>query len=162
MTKYIKSKTFPTKGEAIRAIDRQKAGYRKGKLVYYGPMKTNSISCWLSQKSTNKKGDKGYIKCKLPGATGPNRRKEEYIHILSIIADGRSTDLCTSKQVSHLCHNPKCFNPKHLIVESQANNLDRNKCKGWTWIKYPNSGDLTFNPCQHKPQCILPTNPTTT
>ncbi len=31
-------------------------------------------------------------------------------------------------QVSHLCHNRRCFNPKHLFVESVANNNLRKKC----------------------------------
>jgi len=31
--------------------------------------------------------------------------------------------------ISHLCHNPACFNSKHLLIESQFTNLKRNVCR---------------------------------
>lgn len=35
----------------------------------------------------------------------------------------------TSDEVSHLCHNSLCINPKHLIAESGWTNRNRNACQ---------------------------------
>lgn len=31
--------------------------------------------------------------------------------------------------ISHLCHNPKCINPQHLILEPHSINIDRIFCR---------------------------------
>lgn len=36
----------------------------------------------------------------------------------------------TDKEVSHLCHNPFCCNPEHLIYEERWRNTKRNYCRG--------------------------------
>ncbi|KAK9243106.1 hypothetical protein V1506DRAFT_555654 [Lipomyces tetrasporus] len=67
---------------------------------------------------------------------------------------------CLSRfDVSHLCHNGKCFNPEHIIVESTTNNLRRRSCNGHKVITY---GHFTYHPCPHggvekMRKCILPT-----
>ncbi|KAK9249849.1 hypothetical protein V1507DRAFT_469462 [Lipomyces tetrasporus] len=45
---------------------------------------------------------------------------------MALIANGRHDELRAtlhghSYDVSHLCHNRKCFNPEHLVVESRQN-----------------------------------------
>jgi len=61
------------------------------------------------------------------------------------------------KDVSHLCHCRECINPRHLILETQAENLDRNRCIGTKWMKCPrHPEEEPWNPCSHLPQCILP------
>jgi hypothetical protein len=44
---------------------------------------------------------------------------------------------------SHLCHNPPCHNPRHLVWESLDNNKSRNWCSG------PGAG------CAHSPKCLI-------
>ncbi|KAK9493432.1 zinc-binding loop region of homing endonuclease-domain-containing protein [Lipomyces doorenjongii] len=87
------------------------------------------------------------------------------LHQLAVIATNRGDELMMTMDrsgrsrfdVSHLCHNGKCFNPKHLIVESSTNNLRRRSCNGHKVITY---GNFTYHPCPHdevdKMKCILP------
>jgi hypothetical protein len=42
--------------------------------------------------------------------------------------------------VSHLCHNKKCFLPSHLAVETHITNINRNKCQRES--------------CEHIPRCV--------
>jgi len=35
---------------------------------------------------------------------------------------------------SHLCHNPRCWRPTHLVLESHATNMGRNNCPGWVFL----------------------------
>jgi hypothetical protein len=44
---------------------------------------------------------------------------------------------------SHLCHNAKCLNPKHLVLETLAVNKARNGCP-------------SCEHCFHKPRCLIP------
>ncbi|KAK9490393.1 zinc-binding loop region of homing endonuclease, partial [Lipomyces doorenjongii] len=85
---------------------------------------------------------------------------------LAVIATNRGDELKTTLdrssrsrfEVSHLCHNGKCFNPAHLI-RSTTNNLRRTSCNGHKVITY---GNFTYHPCTHygvekMRKCILPT-----
>lgn len=47
-------------------------------------------------------------------------------------------------QFSHLCGNPACANAVHIVLESQAENLLREKCHN------RNKPDM----CRHSPQCL--------
>ncbi|KAK9327452.1 zinc-binding loop region of homing endonuclease, partial [Lipomyces starkeyi] len=86
---------------------------------------------------------------------------------LAVIATNREDELNTTLDrssrsrfdISHLCHNAKCFNPEHIIVESATNNNRRRTCNGQKVIVY---GNFTYHPCTHdgvekKRKCILPT-----
>lgn len=143
------------KSDVDVTINRLKNGFTP----YFGKMKINSTGCWLGQKATNKPNGAGYIKLKVFGSSS---RKEFYAHHLVLITDGRTQDLievCDPKnnlEISHLCHNSTCFNPRHLIIEKRSLNLQRNKCMNWKWISCPCPCNNKFNPCQHNPKCILP------
>ncbi|KAK9235117.1 hypothetical protein V1525DRAFT_348913, partial [Lipomyces kononenkoae] len=52
---------------------------------------------------------------------------------LALVVEKRRVELkttlgSTSFNVSHLCHNDKCSNTDHLVVESRQNNLRRVLC----------------------------------
>lgn len=140
-----------TAEQAKSAIKRLTDGYTG----FYGPATINSTNCLLANKATNKKGDKGWVKCKVSNG----QRNEIYVHRLALVAAERTDDISKlmidGNQVSHLCHQSTCFESSHLIVETKNENLDRNKCHGWQWIKCP-CCKLYLNPCQHTPRCILP------
>ncbi|KAK9487997.1 hypothetical protein V1527DRAFT_403015 [Lipomyces starkeyi] len=59
--------------------------------------------------------------------------------------------------VSHLCHNRKCFNPENLVVESRLNNRRRQACSGHKILV----GDgFSYHPCaqgsvEKMRKCIL-------
>lgn len=91
--------------------------------------------------------------------------KKCYLHHLAILGrdDLERLSWCTQAnsifQVSHLCHNPRCFNPDHLIVEESARNIARNMCKGHEIVEF---AGLRYHPCPHgqngrHPPCLLPT-----
>jgi len=55
------------------------------------------------------------------------------------------------EQISHLCHNPDCVNPEHLVIEPQWKNLRRNYC-----------GENGHCDCGMTPRCVRTyTNPET-
>jgi len=135
-----------------QAINRVKTGIDP----YFGPYQTNSTKCWLAMKTKNKKsGTKGYCKIKVGGLKkGGGGRAEYYVHHLILILHNRKDELrqlADGKQVSHLCHNPNCFQPEHLVVEDAAVNLSRNKC---IRVSCPCCKTI-FSNCTHQPQCIL-------
>lgn len=139
-----------TVDEARNALARHDLG-----CAYYGPPLTNLLNCKLSQKCPNKGRTKGYVKIKITG----RGRKEYYLHHLALIANGRGAELSLllsgSHQVSHLCHQPNCFNPDHLKVETAAYNLQRSHCQGLVVIAKCPSCSHTFSPCKHEPRCML-------
>ncbi len=133
-----------------KAVCRIQTGYRG----FYGPAQMNSTGCFLATKKPNK-GRKGWVKCKVE----PLSKKEYYVHQLAFrLRYPNSKSFEPGKQISHLCHNPRCFNADHLITESAKSNRDRNLCNGWKWITCPFDETHSFNPCTHRPQCILPKN----
>lgn len=59
-------------------------------------------------------------------------------------------------EVSHLCHNPICINPYHLIAETHAQNNTRRNCNALTRDEFFTGGEATRHPqhCQCEPRCI--------
>ncbi|KAK9362511.1 zinc-binding loop region of homing endonuclease-domain-containing protein [Lipomyces starkeyi] len=107
--------------------------------------RTTSLGCWESDAKTHLRGYP--IVCVSTGAkpftTG--------LHRIALIADGRHDELRATLHgygydVSYLCHNRKCFNPEHLVVESRLNNRRRQACSGHKILV----GDgFSYHPCAH-------------
>jgi hypothetical protein len=120
---------------------------------------TTDLGCWESEKKPDMRYGHTYVQLRKLGVL-------PMLHQLAVIATNRGDKLKTTLgvsgrtglHVSHLCHNGKCFNPEHIIVESMTNNLRRKCCNGRKVITY---GDFTYHPCQHGEvekmrKCILP------
>lgn len=136
---------------------------------------TTGLECWLAGGEPSH--DNGYKAVNLSNTSSredghTNEKigiKKMYLHHLALVADDRRDELswCTQAnnifQVSHLCHNGGCFNPRHLLVEESERNKARNSCQGHEIIEYSGWGPMRYNPCPHGGErreyvkCILPT-----
>lgn len=113
--------------------------------------------CWISY--TQKSGTKGRVKRprgleisqhQLQGDWG---RKESWeVGAIMLVSEG-SLPPTSEHEVSHLCHNPACVNPDHLIWEFHRANVAREKCRYTRSIKCPGC-EHTFSLCKHDPKCI--------
>lgn len=56
------------------------------------------------------------------------KRIKVHVHRLAYFLNHDCQPLCSSKHVSHLCHNKLCINNDHLSYESAANNNSRKEC----------------------------------
>ncbi|KAK9429742.1 hypothetical protein V1505DRAFT_147484 [Lipomyces doorenjongii] len=59
---------------------------------------------------------------------------------------------------SHLCHQPGCINPDHLVVETQAANESRKMCSTKANVKISVNGRdylLKAEGCPHSPLCVI-------
>jgi len=66
------------------------------------------------------------------------------------------------EDVSHLCHNRRCFNAEHLVIESHAANMSRQRCLGTIEGDLPcvccgSTHRQEVNVCKHTPKCIIKT-----
>ena len=129
---------------------------------------SHELGCWESAAAAAH--NTGYVKVNLrntPWPTGSGRQgfmeMNPFQHQLAIVGKGEAEKLLlTSKgeyHVSHLCHNPACFNPRHVIVEFEWLNALRNSCKNSYILEFPDG--TVVNPCTHwkhglQVHCILP------
>jgi hypothetical protein len=134
--------------------------------------KPSSLGCWV--QGNVPKHDTGYCQVNMRNTTMPNSPAKfniaPFIHQVAVCAKGEGSLLrLTSRdrdasrgeryEVSHLCHNPACFNPDHVVVEESGENKARSTCKGHYVIKLWNGA--TIDPCVHWKRgvmrsCILP------
>jgi len=56
-------------------------------------------------------------------------------------------------EISHLCHNNFCINPRHLLWELHPDNIDRDRCRHTRDIACPCCHHV-FTICDHIPQCV--------
>lgn len=125
---------------------------------------TLPLGCWISQNTPSHIN--GYVKVNYRNTriNGQALGIQIYLHQLTLIASGRraelqaTTDSERDLQVSHLCHEGRCFNPAHLVVEDSSMNKDRNTCQGHFIIRH---GGMAWHPCSHwtsgvRQRCILP------
>jgi hypothetical protein len=125
------------------------------------------LGCWLS--NTASAHPRGYTKLNLRNTKRPDdpMRKigcQPFFHQLAIVAKGEGAQLlntATSEyEVSHLCHNGRCFNPDHLTVETQSLNHRRQRCAE-SYVVVCRCCGTTYHPCSHGREgmrllCILP------
>jgi len=98
-------------------------------------------SCWISMKVSNQKG---YVQLCLDGMYF-------CVHVVAFWEkEGKGP--AEGFHVSHLCHNPACFNPDHLISESSKDNNSRKGCL--VWIPCPHCKNSVIGICPHQPSCI--------
>lgn len=80
-----------------------------------------------------------------------------YSHHLGLLVVSRGEELAkviysrrdpaaTTYQVSHLCHRTECCNPRHLVVEPEHINKERNACRGS--IRMTFRGETIADQCQ--------------
>lgn len=128
----------------------------------------SELGCWVSG---NAPSEKQYVKVNMRNTRRPGSNNtfttQPFGHQLAVVAAGNGQMLrLTSGNVnsrefdcSHLCHNPACFCPEHLIVEESALNKRRNTCHRSFIIVHPDG--TIINPCTHwiegrRLHCILP------
>lgn len=129
------------------------------------------LGCWTSKLASDQKETYANVNLQNTYSHVPGKGhlkinlKKAYLHHLAIIGkdDLERLSWCTQEnsifQVSHLCHNPRCFNPDHLVVEESARNRARNICQHHEVVKF---AGFSYHPCPHDaggvhPKCILPT-----
>ena len=154
-------------------MDRLRDGYTDAKSGSgYGGWVVTKHGCWVAQKGVNRESN-GYIQiapistATRAGTTnGVVKAKPlpQGAHRLAVIASKRyktpscslnSTNLYLASSnddvqrmldgdhASHRCHNPRCLNPEHLIVESKERNEARKGCAGRVQV-YTTIGGLKY------------------
>jgi hypothetical protein len=130
----------------------------------------NDLGCWFGQTAPSHRN--GYVKINLrntrrQGGNSGFIGVQPFAHQLAVVASGRGYMLNAVAQpdhrfnVSHLCHNPGCFNPQHCVVEESSVNRLRNQCQASVILELPDG--TVYNPCPHwnmgsrRMACILPT-----
>jgi hypothetical protein len=162
-----------TREIAQACMDRLRDGYTDAKSGSgYGGWVVTKHGCWVAQKGVNRESN-GYIQiapistATRAGTTnGVVKAKPlpQGAHRLAVIASKRyktpscslnSTNLYLASSnddvqrmldgdhASHRCHNPRCLNPEHLIVESKERNEARKGCAGRVQV-YTTIGGLKY------------------
>src|SRR5215471_2946554 len=126
------------------------------------------LDCWMRRVDTTHQY--GYTKVNLRNTFRPGTSKkincQPFRHQLAVVASGLGQNLLRTSapngtdEVSHLCHNHRCFNPDHILVESKDTNRKRWGCVGAWIIKCAVDGTI-YHPCRHgegeqRRKCILP------
>ncbi len=83
-------------------------------------------------------------------------------HRLAVVAHQTDNEVQSlladdGQHASHLCHEPLCIEPTHIVVESKIDNEARKMCKGRLVVRTTISGveyDLPPRPCPHTPPCL--------
>ncbi len=155
--------------DEVHALSELPANWAVGILM--GPARqptVNELNCWMTG---NQPSHKQYQKINLRNTRHPTQpgvlNLYPYRHQLAVVASGKGMQLNLatqggSHQVSHLCHNPGCFNPNHVVVEPRELNVARNTCRGKFIVEGPDGSII--HPCWHwnwrgegaHQTCILP------
>ncbi|KAF7535444.1 hypothetical protein G7054_g5378 [Neopestalotiopsis clavispora] len=121
-------------------IQRLMGGYKDESSSQYPAATINAAGCALARKALNR-DDNGYVQI-APIVTERSRarRGEELkekglpqrAHRLAVLAYKSDKDvarLLGGDNASHLCHQPTCINPDHLVVETKEAKEARKACK---------------------------------
>ena len=85
------------------------------------------------------------------GQTGRSAQTAFLLHRVAFLgANGHDAH----GHVSHLCNNPRCFNPDHLVDETPQANNSRKGCAGPIICSVHHH--LVVDLCTHYPRCIRP------
>ncbi|KAK9372954.1 zinc-binding loop region of homing endonuclease-domain-containing protein, partial [Lipomyces chichibuensis] len=153
----------------VAAIDRLVQGYRGNTFgSFIPPAVIAPNGCHLPQRSTT---EAGYIKIQPVAVfTGhadkdePNKTRVEFqlasrvVCYLTKSEDDVYNLLYRGYEASHLCHQPKCINPDHLVVETNRANISRRICSVKADVKISVDGRdyiLKAGECPHSPQCVI-------
>lgn len=106
----------------------------------WGPIDVHTSFCWISNNSTRTKTRRvreGFVvsldqHCRFSYADIPYIpvTHVSYGYFKSRLALFEMARQVGTKHCSHLCHEPGCANPLHLVSESPAENAARNACRG--------------------------------
>lgn len=111
--------------------------------------------CWIVTNSIT--NDKGYRVL----AKHPKKNKQTSSNLLCHLVALRAANLPLPQQgyqASHLCHNPECANPDHIVVESVQANQSRKGCCGPEVPVFFEEDNTQFllliDMCSHEPKCL--------
>jgi hypothetical protein len=74
----------------------------------------------------------------------------EKTHILAAAAGNYPAT--SEHEISHLCHNPHCIKPSHLLWELHPANVERESCRYTRRLECP-ACSHSFSLCKHAPAC---------
>ncbi|KAK9384654.1 zinc-binding loop region of homing endonuclease-domain-containing protein [Lipomyces mesembrius] len=143
-------------------------GYKGTTGSFIPPAVIPPNGCCLPQK---KPDNNGYVKIR-PVAVftghalkdGPKKIRDKYQHAHRVVCYLTKCDedvhnmLYRGYEVSHLCHQPRCINADHLVVETHKDNDSRRICAVKVDIKILVDGRdyiLDAEECPHSPRCII-------
>lgn len=117
---------------------------------------TRKLRMSIGNTITTIEVQRGYPRVKLDGAM-------TYAHHISFVAahiDKRNNPIFRrdwvdpSLEISHICGNPKCINPEHLLLEPEALNKHRDCCHAFTFLTRCPNCLATIDSCPHIPPCV--------
>lgn len=134
------------------------------------------LGCWNNHGDENDTnyGKKNYKNTQHPlRPTGVKIGHNVSLHALAAIAQGLGPQLRLTSNgkyhVSHLCHNHRCFNPDHVVIETAQMNQKRKTCHGHYILNFTEDTKeggkaepaTVFHPCPHGHEercvaCLLP------
>ncbi|KAK9357090.1 zinc-binding loop region of homing endonuclease-domain-containing protein [Lipomyces starkeyi] len=154
----------------ITSIERLRHGYTDKSGASYPPALITPNGCHLTQKKSNRQIN-GYIQIQ-PAVLSTTRAKRnepkkikdspQLAHRIICYLTKCDNDvynlLYKGYHASHLCHQPICINPDHLVIESKEANESRKICSAKVHVQASINGIgylLAAEECRHSPPCII-------
>ena len=135
------------------------------------------VRCWMKQEAVQGRHRPVYHLSQCNPITGHHVDEHISLGRLAAVAAGwgpamlrtynsRRQPDSQGTQISHLCHNKECFNPRHVWVEFPEQNHQRSSCRNKVIFQRTDARGRVLeiiNPCSHERSlpsgqaCILPT-----